>query len=152
MKIKNQFRALEDDEVEFLDSVLESQREKDRALKEETDTQLATFREQREQTERATLDTHTVNLDVPAEWGISGKRKKRGIESGPVKGLKLRKTSLTTASPESSKITTARSEIQKADEEDSMTTIPESVPKPTSISPHTSSLGLGAYSSDEDEE
>ena len=41
----NQFRALEEDEVLFLDSVLEKQREEERARKESDGKELQSFRE-----------------------------------------------------------------------------------------------------------
>jgi hypothetical protein len=116
---------------------------------------LASFREQRDQTERAAIDTSPVNVDVPVEWGIAGKKRKRGTESGPVKGLKLRKPSTTGDNPDSSKTAHVKSEIKQEDEKaekDSMTTVPTPIPKATGISLNPSGLGLGAYSSDEDDE
>ena len=41
----NQFRALEEDEVLFLDSVLEKQREEERARQESDGKELQSFRE-----------------------------------------------------------------------------------------------------------
>lgn len=65
MKLKNQFRALDEDEVEFLDSIMESTRAQEAAVKKETAEQLELFRRQREEAEKALLETHPQMLCRP---------------------------------------------------------------------------------------
>lgn len=89
MRLKNQFRALDEDEVEFLDSLLESTRAKEAALKKETAEQLAAFRRQREEADRALLESSTTgehpnssggpsrSMVEEEQWTISGRKRKR---------------------------------------------------------------------------
>lgn len=87
MRLKNQFRSLDEDEVEFLDSVLESTRAKEAAVKKETAEQLAEFHRQREEAERSLLDDPSSekaatggSTKPPGEeeqWARSGKKRKR---------------------------------------------------------------------------
>ena len=100
--MKNQFRTLGDDEVEFLDSVLESTRAKEAAVKKETAEQLEAFRQQREAAEKALLDkvdnqqssnTGTAMTADQETWATSGKKRRRPKEKDTLVGTKLRKTS-----------------------------------------------------------
>ncbi|KAL1966553.1 hypothetical protein VTN77DRAFT_4475 [Rasamsonia byssochlamydoides] len=83
IRLKNQFRALDEDEVEFLDSLLESTRAKEAAIKRETAEQLAAFQRQREEADRALLESATSGENHnPAggeeeQWTISGRKRKR---------------------------------------------------------------------------
>jgi len=135
-----------------LDSVLESEREKQRVLKEETDSQLESFRKQRDRVEGA-----AGSVDIPAtiepttiEWASAGKKRKAAHEKNFMKGLKLRKTSapkpdITTRTAEKP------SSPQKAPSEEKLKM---SIEKPnigTITSSATPNLGLVAYSSDEDD-
>ena len=52
MRLQNQFRSLDEDEVEFLDSVLESTRTKDAEVRKQTREQLEAFRAQQEEAEK----------------------------------------------------------------------------------------------------
>ena len=100
--MKNQFRTLDDDEVEFLDTVLESTRAKEAAVKKETAEQLEAFRQQREAAEKALLD-ETDNMQksnagaaVPGDqetWVTSGKKRRRPKDKDTLIGTKLRKIS-----------------------------------------------------------
>ena len=56
-RLKNQFRSLDEDEVDFLDSVLESTRAKEAAVKRETAEQLEAFHRQREEAQKALLES-----------------------------------------------------------------------------------------------
>ncbi|KAJ6151632.1 hypothetical protein N7470_007229 [Penicillium chermesinum] len=94
-RLKNQFRALDDDEVEFLDSVLESTRAQEAALKRETADQLEEFRKQREEAEKAQLGPTSSDV-TPAEeeeWTIPARKKRRGRKDLLLSGKK-RKISL----------------------------------------------------------
>lgn len=82
IRLKNQFRSLDDDEVEFLDSVLESTRAQEAAVKKETAEQLAEFHRQREEAERSLLDDPSSEKAGPdpgeeEQWARSGKKRKR---------------------------------------------------------------------------
>lgn len=87
IRLKNQFRSLDEDEVEFLDSVLESTRAQEAAVKKETAEQLAEFHRQREEAERSLLDDPSSEKAGPGgsakspgeeeQWARSGKKRKR---------------------------------------------------------------------------
>ncbi|KAL4976744.1 N-terminal domain of NEFA-interacting nuclear protein NIP30-domain-containing protein [Aspergillus desertorum] len=80
IKLKNQFRALDEDEVEFLDSILESTRAQEATVKKETAEQLEQFRRQREEAEKAHLENTSTNIPPAAEaedWKIGSRRRRR---------------------------------------------------------------------------
>ena len=103
--MKNQFRNLDEDEIEFLDSVLESTRAKEEAVKRETAQQLDIFRQQQEEADKALLsqdgdaaDTNhsSIASNLPSDesqWALNGRKRKRGKEKEVLKGVKLRKPS-----------------------------------------------------------
>ncbi|KAI9821419.1 MAG: hypothetical protein M1826_000700 [Phylliscum demangeonii] len=112
IRIKNQFRALDEDEVEFLDSVLESTRAREAAVRQETTERLDIFRKRQEEADKALLLSAAgddvvgggaalaESVAVPADesWKVSGKKRRRAGEKEPVwKGVKLRKSSAGTA-------------------------------------------------------
>jgi hypothetical protein len=78
-RLKNQFRALDEDEVDFLDSVLESTRAQEAAVKKDTADQLEMFRKQREEAEKAMLGPTSSEV-MPAEeeeWTIPARKRRR---------------------------------------------------------------------------
>jgi hypothetical protein len=94
-KLKNQFRSLDQDEVEFLDTVLESTRAKEDAVKRETAERLEAFRRQQEDTEKASRGdapeaSHQSEADT---WAFNARKRKRTREKEAIAGLKLRKSS-----------------------------------------------------------
>ncbi len=105
IRLKNQFRSLDEDEIEFLDTVLESTRTKEAEIKKETTEQLDLFRRQQEEADRALLlaeagdgnGTNAIVAGVDAaeeeQWTVSGKKRRRGKEKPGLKGVKLRKMS-----------------------------------------------------------
>ena len=102
IRLKNQFRNLDEDEVEFLDSVLESTRVKEQAVKKETSEQLDLFRRQQEEAEKALLDEGIKASDAAASptgpssdtpWALNAKKRKRAKEDKGLKGLKIRRSS-----------------------------------------------------------
>ena len=109
--MKNQFRTLDDDEVEFLDSVLESTRAKEEAVKRETVEQLDVFRRQQEEADRALLLQHEEGRDEDKNgkagsptteetpWAVNARKRKRAKEREGLKGVKLRKSSTTGERP-----------------------------------------------------
>ncbi|KAL8749134.1 MAG: hypothetical protein Q9199_007874 [Rusavskia elegans] len=112
IRLKNQFRNLDEDEVEFLDSVLESTRAKEDAVKKETAEQLNLFRRQQEEADKASLNltaTGTENPSEPAtgpefsagesQWAINARKRKRVKDKEVLPGVKLRKSSSTSEKP-----------------------------------------------------
>ncbi|KAI9793324.1 MAG: hypothetical protein M1833_000769 [Piccolia ochrophora] len=106
IRLKNQFRSLDEDEVEFLDAVLESTRVKEDAVKKETSAQLDEFRRAQEEADKRALAGEGGSggegggeggevLEGGAEerisWGRGGKKRKKGGDA--LIGVKLRKTS-----------------------------------------------------------
>ena len=100
--MKNQFRTLDEDEVEFLDSLLESTRAREEALKKETNEQLEVFHRQRQEAEKSALasgdanDPNRVEAASPTEeeqWSIPGRKRRRTKEKDSLPGIKLRKAS-----------------------------------------------------------
>ena len=104
IKLKNQFRNLDEDEVEFLDSVLESTRAKEQAVKRETSEQLELFRRQQEEAEKAALDGDITNTTAvsptdpssDSQWALNARKRKRVKEDKGLKGVKIRRSSTAT--------------------------------------------------------
>ncbi|MCJ1461670.1 hypothetical protein MMC07_000267 [Pseudocyphellaria aurata] len=179
IRLKNQFRNLDEDEIEFLDLVLESTRAKEEALKKETTQQVDVFRRQQEEADKALLSEAASTNDASpmglasseSQWAINARKRKRAKEKEGLKGVKLRKMSSTSERP------------PKPVEPDQATNIPtdekegassvrnrDEMTKETSLSPVASEnaairssassnqekpisvgLGLVGYSSDEDD-
>ncbi|CZT16659.1 uncharacterized protein RCC_02494 [Ramularia collo-cygni] len=168
IKLRNQFQSLDEDDVEFLDSVLESTRAAEAAVKKQTQEQLDAFRRQREEAEQAARVAPEAEAPVMTEsWTVSRKRKK-GREDA-LGGIKLRKAS------SGAKAARSTEQIATVDERpaasptanasyispEPKTVATEDKPKAeeepkdnSKLSPLPSagiSLGLDAYSSDEDD-
>ncbi|KAL9598569.1 MAG: hypothetical protein Q9219_004400 [cf. Caloplaca sp. 3 TL-2023] len=107
IRLKNQFRTLDEDEIEFLDSVLESTRTKEDAIKKETTEQLETFRRQQEEADRESLG-YTAQANPVGEpgspvnqpstdssWAINARKRKRNKDTGLSSTIKFRKSSST---------------------------------------------------------
>ncbi|KAF2813515.1 uncharacterized protein BDZ99DRAFT_412327, partial [Mytilinidion resinicola] len=92
-RFKNQFRALDDEEVEFLDAVLESERAKEAAIRKETREQLDSFRKQQEEAEKAALAEGDTAIPDEEQLFAAGRKRKKGKEKEPLRGVKLRKSS-----------------------------------------------------------
>ncbi|TLD34755.1 hypothetical protein E2P81_ATG04920 [Venturia nashicola] len=167
-RLKNQFRAIDEDEADFLESVLESTRAQEDAIRKETAESLAAFRKQQEEKEKAALDlSDSGNLvDGEETWHFSSKKRKKGKPKEFLKGIKLRKTS-STDSPSEALAKDAASAPPTTEARDSLqpqaaspvTTSPtpstkkeasSATPRKPSTSPIID-LGLGNYSSDEDD-
>lgn len=110
IKLRNQFRNLNEDEVEFLDSVLESTRKKEEEVKKETSEQLDLFRRQQEEKDKELLEggedadgkagSPTAG-ESQSSWALNARKRKRAKESdkAALKGFKLRKRSSTGEAP-----------------------------------------------------
>lgn len=110
IKLKNQFRNLDEDEVEFLDSVLESTRKKEEEVKKETSEQLDLFRRQQEEKDRELLEGgeeveakagSPTAVESQSQWAVNARKRKRTKENDRtgLKGFKLRKNSSTGEAP-----------------------------------------------------
>lgn len=95
-RLKNQFRSLDEDEVDFLDSVLESTRAQEAAVKRETAEQLEAFRRQREEAQKALLQSTSSDVTpVQEEWtALARKRRNDKYKNSLIPGKK-RKASVT---------------------------------------------------------
>ncbi|KAM3415369.1 hypothetical protein BST61_g8896 [Cercospora zeina] len=175
IRLGNQFQSLDEDDVEFLDSVLESTRKQEAAVKRETKEQLDAFRQRQLEAERklATSDSTASpgpGTDVAAHtaWTVGRKRKKHPKDV--LRGVKLRKSSSTeerkpAVADKSAEIPGFAPNSQQSPGEQNpeageravLPAKPEaeqdgaSSPAVSSPVPPTGGLGLGAYSSDDDD-
>lgn len=98
-RLKNQFRSLDEDEIEFLDSVLESTRKEEERVRRETKEGLEAFRKQQEEADKKAragdeaVDDRDVAAKTEEEWVTAGKKRKRAKEKekGVLKGVKIRR-------------------------------------------------------------
>ncbi|KAJ5740776.1 hypothetical protein N7493_000648 [Penicillium malachiteum] len=104
MRLKNQFRSLDEDEVEFLDSVLESTRAQEAAVKKDTADQLEAFRRQREEAEKSALGPTSSEV-TPAEeeeWTIPARKRRREKKDLLLPGKRRKSSGAEAISPEKS--------------------------------------------------
>lgn len=178
IKLRNQFRSLDEDEVEFLDSVMESTRAQEAAVKQDTAEQLEVFRRQREEAEKVLLEDNSADVGPPAEggdWKIPARKRRRDKNKDLLVPGKKRKSlpeddggsvpqkEQKTTAPEpagkaapgsvaeGSKISQQKSDDRPANTgKPSQDTARAETKQPEK--PTTSSLGLVAYGSDSDSE
>lgn len=96
-RLRNQFRSLDEDEVEFLDSVLESTRAKEAAVKKETAEQLEAFHRRREQAQKALLESNSPDT-APVqgqEWTALARKRRNDKHKNSLIAGKKRKVSVT---------------------------------------------------------
>jgi hypothetical protein len=170
--LRNQFRALDEDEAAFLDNVLESTRAKEADVKKETNEQLQAFRKQQEDAEKATRlgPAPTPTDTVETSWTTSVRKRKKG-RSEVLGGVKLRKTSSTDVAARADDEDAASQEQDASSPQDNAPHTKEvyqravnhtdtaqppikpdiKVLQANAEPPAEALLGLGAYSSDEDE-
>ncbi|PQE06405.1 nefa-interacting nuclear nip30 protein [Rutstroemia sp. NJR-2017a WRK4] len=178
-KIKNQFRALDEDEVDFLDSVLESTRAEEDRVKKETAAGLELFRKQQEEadkkarTETDGAPAQEASAVLKEEWISAGRKRKRAKEKEGLKGVKIRRGSSAAeqastppkavpvkapaqgdaSQKSSSSRSTAPVESVKlpTEAQPSVTSKPEEMKK-AAQSPPKKGLGLVDYGSDDDDD
>ena len=173
-RLRNQFRSLDEDEVEFLDSVLESTRAQQAAVKRDTAAQLETFRRQREEAEKALLDQSSLDANTAKTQGwtaplrkrrrnqhrdllIPGKKRKASVTENipgkdtpheqdlPKQGGDSQRTS---KSSQTTSVSATSSTTVDCALKPKVTTSKENGQKTTSPMKLDVSLGLGGYSSD----
>ncbi|CAP93236.1 hypothetical protein E8E15_003688 [Penicillium rubens] len=171
-RLRNQFRSLDEDEVEFLDSVLESTRAKEAAVKRETAEQLEAFHRRREEAQKTLLESASDAAPAQGqEWTALARKRRSDKHRNSLIAGKKRKASVTekttgkdTQNAEDSqkqagdggsstkKLDQGTSKSDKATPATQSNVVtatgkgqvkPKSPPKPTPVS-----LGLGGYSSD----
>ncbi|KAG9634481.1 hypothetical protein KCU95_g18801, partial [Aureobasidium melanogenum] len=177
-KLKNQFRSLDQDEVEFLDTVMESTRAKEEAMKKETAERLEAFRRQQEDTEKASRGAapEASNQSEGDTWAFNARKRKRTKDKEAIAGLKLRKTSssATQMTPDATPSAASDDKIQSppSPAPTPVNQSAKSVQPPTAAidkavidkvdqppataaastpPPPAAALGLAAYSSDDDD-
>ncbi|KAJ5714129.1 uncharacterized protein N7483_011310 [Penicillium malachiteum] len=173
MRLKNQFRSLDDDEVEFLDSVLESTRAQEAAVKKDTADQLEAFRKQREEAEKSALGPTSSEV-TPAEeeeWTIPARKRRREKKDLLLPGKRRKSSGAEAISPqEKSPEKPGQGSESAAKAENASKPIPNTAnakapavsAKPASAGPDASkaaekpaakpALGLVGYGSDSDPE
>lgn len=170
---------MDEDEIEFLDSVLESTRKKEEDVKRETTEQLDIFRRQQEEADKAILEdsgeADDSKVDGKAgspeagesQWGVNARKRKRAKGKEGLKGVKIRKSSSTLESPiallEKQKDVAALTVSKEDTDESAKATDQIHPPSTTSIRPPVTTkpedpksttatgLGLVGYSSDEED-
>ena len=162
-KIKNQFRPLDDDEIDFLDGVRARRMEEESALRRETEERLRVFREaQKGSGGGAEAEPGDDGLEVEKEgekeeWGPVGRKRKREKEKPWGKGIVKRKVSQAQKAEEtgsratggpgtSARVVTADGVVKGEKQSVSKNSSSEA---PT---PSKSKLGLVSYGSDDDDE
>jgi ATP-dependent Clp protease ATP-binding subunit ClpA len=171
-KLKNQFRALDDDEIDFLDSINESSRAKENAVRQETAAQLEAFRKQRAAAEQTQLNGIEVEENLMGGsqragnlWATRKKKRRRDFETLPIGDSKVPRLSsrkeIPPPVPQSAalnpgKIASATTAIdtslgpQQCEQEQDKGREPNLATKRHEKLDHVK-LGLGGYSSDEDD-
>lgn len=149
-KIKNQFRPLDDDEVEFLDGVRERRRAEEERLRRETEEGLRGFRELQSKVAAAGEGVGDEGEGAVegggGAWSVGRKRKRRKDEAeGVLKGLKRRSSAAATDGVEDGKVEDKGGAAEKgaADAQ-------ESKPKPAPPVAAKPKVSLVDYGSDDD--
>jgi hypothetical protein len=165
--------ALDDEEADYLDSILEKKRQEEANVKKETVEQLDLFRRQREEAERRARgleedSTEPTQEHGAGQWAAAGRKRKKGPEAGLLKGVKLRKSSSipeeeslversqSTTETTQQNATTILSQADTKNDTNSsakspVTNVKSSTIVPSSKTANPLSLGLG-YTSSEDED
>ncbi|RVD84404.1 uncharacterized protein DFL_006154 [Arthrobotrys flagrans] len=96
LKFKNQFRSLDEGEVEFLDSIVSEQRAEEEAKKKEIESRLDDFRKLQYEADHDPNATASIADEANSTWAVPARRKrKKDKEKDTPLGanIKLRKMS-----------------------------------------------------------
>ncbi|KAF2221167.1 N-terminal domain of NEFA-interacting nuclear protein NIP30-domain-containing protein [Elsinoe ampelina] len=164
IRLRNQFRALDEDEIDFLESLDASTKSKEVAVRKETSELLSNFRNQQLKAESEARTTTEDQPSVVAQksWTVKGKRKRDRTTT--IAGLKARKTSTIVAADTATAnmVTGARKDMEHTNlreseppwgaeppskQEDVSLMIETSYQR---LEPEAVALGLTAYHSDEE--
>ncbi|RSL88710.1 hypothetical protein CDV31_016017 [Fusarium ambrosium] len=144
-KLRNQFRALDDDEIEFLDEIRANKRAEEERVRRETEEGLKAFRE------RQKGDAGEKPQDEPAaegegeSWGVGRKRKR--VKERDVKGLRRKVSVVEEDDKDEEPAKQRETEVKKQSEE---AKVPESKVETSTKPPEKKGLGLVGYGSDSD--
>ncbi|KAG0638277.1 N-terminal domain of NEFA-interacting nuclear protein NIP30-domain-containing protein [Tuber brumale] len=141
LKFKNQFKTLDEDDVDYLDSILKTEKAVEDARKEELESQLDDFR--RQQSEADKSGGGEGGDQDTAVWATGKKRRKKEVV-GRTLGVKVRRKSSTTGEKPLEK------DLGK-DKEEALTPDSKVEDKRTGDK-GASIMGLVAYGSDEDDD
>ncbi|KAI1327676.1 N-terminal domain of NEFA-interacting nuclear protein NIP30-domain-containing protein [Xylariaceae sp. FL0255] len=166
-RIRNQFRSLDDDEIDFLDTVQDERRAEEDRVKRETEEGLAEFRRAQKGSSGVAGEDPAVGEDA---WGATGtgRKRKREKEKGGFKGLR-RRVSANEREGEGEKDTIPSKKTQTAAESNKTAAeAPQDVSNGTQLAAATTTstaentidakpkpkpaLGLVDYGSDEDDD
>ncbi|KAJ4367698.1 hypothetical protein N0V83_007283 [Neocucurbitaria cava] len=158
--------ALDDDEADYLDSVLEKKRKEEARVRKETLEQLELFRKQREEAESKAVEEENAEPSKGngGQWAAVRRKRKAGHDAGLLKGVKLRKSSPATEEKKdidkrSSKPDTMAQNVAEVTDEitrgtnapSPADTIKPSSAPPPAMSSNALSLALNYESSDDDD-
>ncbi|KAK6363765.1 hypothetical protein TWF730_001181 [Orbilia blumenaviensis] len=96
LKFKNQFRSLDEGEVEFLDSIVSEQRAEEDAKKKEIESRLDDFRKLQYEADHDPNTTISVADEASNTWAVSARRKRKKDKDKDTSvgtNIKLRKMS-----------------------------------------------------------
>jgi hypothetical protein len=167
LRLKNQIQFLNEEDAEYLETLSKNELAQKAASEKQAREQLAAFRKQQEDAERAAIAGGQAG-DTQEEgetWSIGARKRKKGTEHDLIKGVKLRKTlSTDKAEVEIAKATIEDSKKSDAGVETGATKKANGVIAksdspggntviicPIKAASPSVGLGLGAYSSDEDD-
>ncbi|KAF3012862.1 hypothetical protein E8E14_010974 [Neopestalotiopsis sp. 37M] len=158
-KIRNQFRALDDDEVDFLDGMAEEERKKLDEQKRAEEEGLKVFRDAQKKSKPVeAADDEPVAEEVIDEWSTAGAKKRKREKEPIIKGIKGRVSQNATAAEsgadakDTSPTTSTKAPVA---EPPSVAPKPASSPEAKPVLPAStakSKMGLVDYGSDEDED
>ena len=154
IKLKHQFRALDDDEIDFLESLTQSERAAEATRKREEAERLAAFKEARERAEKEAQAEET-KAENDSGWEAGRKRKR---ERKALAGVKAKKAEAEESKPDAnadhSKLDTEEHNAKAApkDDENVKQSDSEITPLVMPAPPTSGPLGLVGYGSDSDDD
>jgi hypothetical protein len=144
-KIRNQFRALDDDEVDFLEEVRAKKRKEEELVRRETEEGLRAFRDRQKGAGAAEGEGEgegegDVKIGVEAEdWGGAGARKRKRAKDREVKGAVIKRRA-----SDGEKVKSTDSETKKQDE-----AVADEKKMAAPVTQTRPALGLADYGSDD---
>lgn len=167
-RIRNQFRALDDDEIDFLEGMRDERRVEEERVKRETEERLASFR-QAQKASGTTDDAGETKDGDAVAWGAPGKKRKRSEKEAKaiVKGVRRRTSESEKAVDAASAVGELAAEAKSGKSETRATQAPDMVGDiskssapavdaaqlpAAKLAREKPKLGLVDYGSDEDED
>ncbi|KAK8879663.1 N-terminal domain of NEFA-interacting nuclear protein NIP30-domain-containing protein [Apiospora arundinis] len=161
-RLRNQFRALDDDEVDFLDEVQEKERQEEERKRRELEEGLGKFRQAQlkgkptANGEDGVVEEEEVvpTEDLASEWAAAGAggagRKRKREKEALFKGLKRKSTSEGAAQAKDTTTTKTADANGAAKATEQTTKPPVTAAKPAAAT--KPAMGLVAYGSDDDDD